>query len=169
MPTSARGRAMAPAPTMRDVSILGAPAEAQRRERALPLAAKRRIWSLRRRCHAARPPRWAIAHCSAENAAGLRPACFSVYAVLCCPAAGPPRFVLHQLRGIDLHAGAHGGSTHAGADVLKMCIRDSSTAWPRTPMPSVRPIINSLRSWAALTSSCWAWAITCLLYTSRCV
>ena len=53
MPTSARGRAMAPAPTMRDVSILGAPAEAQRRERALPLAAKRRIWSLRRRCHAA--------------------------------------------------------------------------------------------------------------------
>ena len=93
MPTSARGRAMAPAPTMRDVSILGAPAEAQRRERALPLAAKRRIWSLRRRCHAARPPRRAIAHCSAENAAGLRPACFSVYAVLCCPAAGPPRFL----------------------------------------------------------------------------
>ena len=38
MPTSARGRAMAPAPTMRDVSILGAPAEAQRRERALPRA-----------------------------------------------------------------------------------------------------------------------------------
>lgn len=27
-----------------------------------------------------------------------------------------------------------------------------STAWPRTPMPSVRPIINSLRSWVALTS-----------------
>lgn len=30
----------------------------------------------------------------------------------------------------------------------------------KDPNASVRPIINSLRSWAALTSSCWAWAIT---------
>ena len=39
-------------------------------------------------CHAARPPRRATAHCSAEHAAGLRPACFSVCAVRCCPAPG---------------------------------------------------------------------------------
>ena len=50
----------------------------------MPPAAKRRIWSLRRRCRCA-PSATGTAHCSAENTAGLRPACFSVCAVLCCP------------------------------------------------------------------------------------
>ena len=65
----------------------------------LELAAKRRIWSLRRRCHATRPPRRATAHCSAENTAGLRPACFSVCAVLCCPAPGRSTLLFYPISG----------------------------------------------------------------------
>ena len=65
----------------------------------MPPAAKRRIWSLRRRCHATRPPRRATAHCSAENTAGLRPACFSVCAVLCCPAPGRSTLLFYPISG----------------------------------------------------------------------
>ena len=59
-------------------------------------------------CLAARPPPRTTAHHSAENAAGLRPACFSACVVRCCPAPGrlrascclaarpPPRTTAHH-------------------------------------------------------------------------
>mgnify|MGYP000553259339 CR=1 FL=1 len=54
----------------------------------MPLAAKRRIWSLRRRCHAARPPRRATARPSAKNTLRLRRNCFFACGSRCFPAPG---------------------------------------------------------------------------------
>ena len=95
MPTSARGRAMAPAPTLRDVSPFRGPAKARRRKRALPLAAKRRIWSLRRRCHAAG---WAHGRVAKrpfrEKCRWASPSLFFRLHVLLAPlCAYPPRFL----------------------------------------------------------------------------
>ena len=71
-------------------------------------------------CHAAAAAQRPTALRSAKNAAGLRPACFFVCALRCCPVPHASTFLSSQGSGDDSHGTAPCKTSFAGDPIFKM-------------------------------------------------